>query len=58
MRIRESDQLKTVLELYDMAIHQKISMPNHQKIKTMVKRIKDQKHRLRNFGARHGRIET
>ena len=26
--IRESDQLKTVLELYDMEIHQKISMPN------------------------------
>ena len=28
LRIRESDQLKTVLELYDMEIHQKISMPN------------------------------
>ena len=25
LRIRESDQLKTVLELYDMEIHQKIS---------------------------------
>ena len=33
MRIRESDQLKTVLELYDMEIHQKISMPNYQKLK-------------------------
>ena len=31
LRIRESDQLKTVLELYDMEIHQKISMPNNQK---------------------------
>ena len=30
-RIRESDQHKTVLELYDMVIHQKISMPNYQK---------------------------
>ena len=29
LRIRESVQLKTVLELYDMEIHQKISMPNH-----------------------------
>ena len=29
LRIRESDQLKTVLELYDMEIHQKISMPLH-----------------------------
>ena len=27
-RIRESEQLKTVLELSDMEIHQKISMPN------------------------------
>ena len=27
-RIRESVQLKTVLELHDMEIHQKISMPN------------------------------
>ena len=25
LRIRESDQLKTVLKLYDMEIHQKIS---------------------------------
>ena len=56
--IRESVQLKTVLELYDMEIHQKISMPNHQKLKTMVKRRKDQKLRLRNFDARHRRIET
>ena len=43
LRIRESDQLKTVLELYDMEIHQKISMPNYQKLKTMVKKRKDQK---------------
>ena len=28
VRIRESAQLETVLELYDMEIHQKISMPN------------------------------
>ena len=49
---------KTVLELYDMEIHQKISMPNYQKLKTMVKRSIDQKLRLRNFDARHGRIET
>ena len=38
LRIRESGQLKTVLELYDMEIHQKISMPNFQKLKTMVRR--------------------
>ena len=58
LRIRDSAQLKTVLELYDTEIHQKISMPNDQKLKTMVKRCIDQKLRLRNFDARHGRIET
>ena len=29
LRIRESDQLKTVPEIYDMEIHQKISLPNN-----------------------------
>ena len=58
LRIRESDQLKTVLELYDMEIHQKISMPNDQKWKKMVKRSKDQKLRLRIFDGRHEKIET
>ena len=58
LRIRESVQLKTVLELYDVEIHQKISMPNYQRLKTMVKRRNDQKLRLRNFDARHGRIES
>ena len=53
LRIRESAQLKT-----DMEIHQKISMSNYQKLKTMVKRGIDQKLRLRNFDAEHGRIET
>ena len=43
LRTRESDQLKTVLDLYDMAIHQKIAMPDYQKLKTIVKRIIDQK---------------
>ena len=55
--IRESAQLKTVLELYDIEIHQKISMPNYQKLKTMLKRSADQKLRLRIFDASHGRIE-
>ena len=58
LRIRESAQLKTVLELYDLKIHQKISMPNNQELKTMTKRRKDQNLRLRNFDARHGRIAT
>ena len=58
LRICESDQLKTVLELYDMEIHQKKSMPNYQKLKTMVKRNIDRKLRLRNFDGRNEKIET
>ena len=56
LRIRESVQLKTVLGLYDMEIHPKISMPNCQRLKTMVKRSRDQKLRLRNFDARTGTV--
>ena len=41
-----------------MDIHQKMSMPNYQKLKTIVKKRKDQKLRLRNFDARHVKIET
>ena len=58
LRKRESDQLKTVLELYDMEIHQKIWMSNYQKLKTMVTRSIDQKHRLPNFETSHEKIET
>ena len=36
LKIRESAQLKTVLELYDMEINQKISVPNYQQVKTML----------------------
>ena len=57
-RMRESDQLKTVLELYDMEMHQNISMPNYQKLKAMVKGSIDQKLRLRNSVARDEKIET
>ena len=58
LRIRESDQLKTVLELYDLETHHKISKRDYQKLKTMVKRCIDQKLRLRNFGGRNERIDT
>ena len=58
LRIHESGQLKTEKELYDMEIHQKRSMPNYQKWKTVLQRSTDQKLRLQNFDARHGRIET
>ena len=46
LRVRESDQLKTVLELYDVEVHQKTLMPDCQKLKTVVKRSIDQKLRL------------
>ena len=58
MRTRESDQFKTVLQLHDMEIHQKISKPDYQMLKTMVKRSIDQKLRFRNADARIDRIET
>ena len=37
-RMRESEKLKTVLELYDLEIHQKKGGPVYQRLKTMVKR--------------------
>ena len=46
------------MSLIDVEILQKISVPNYQKVKTMVKRSIDQKLRLRNFDARNGRIES
>ena len=57
LRKHESDQLKTLSELYDIEIHQKVSMSNYQKLKTMVKRSMDQKLRLRNFDARNEKID-
>ena len=38
LRIRESKKLKTVLELYDLEIHQKRIGPDYHRLRTMVKR--------------------
>ena len=57
LRIRESEKLKTVLELYDLEIHQKKAAPDYHRLKTMVKRSIDQDLRNRNFGARNGNYE-
>ena len=38
LRIRESEKLKTVLELYDLEIHQKKLGPDYHRLKTMVKK--------------------
>ena len=42
LRIRKSEKLKTVLELYDLEIHQKRAGPDHHRLKTMVKRSIEQ----------------
>ena len=56
-RIRESDKLKTVLELYDLEIHQKKAGPDYHRLKTMVKRSIKQNLRIENFEPRNGNYE-
>ena len=57
LRRRESEKLKTVLELYDLEIHQKKLGPDYHRLKTMVKRRIEQDIRNNNFGARNGNYE-
>ena len=57
LRIRESEKLKTVLELYNMEIHQKKAGPDYHRLKTMVKRSIEQNLRMKNFEARKGKYE-
>ena len=57
LKIRESEKLKTVLELYDLEIHQKKAGPDFHRLKTMVKRSIEQDMRNKNFGARNGNYE-
>ena len=57
LRIRESEKLKTVLELYDLEIHQKKLGPDYHRLKTMVKRCIEQDIRNKNFVARNGNYE-
>ena len=56
-RIRESEKLKTVLELYNMEIHQKKAGPDYHRLKTMLKRSFQQNLRMKNFEARNGNYE-
>ena len=58
LRIRESEKLKTVLELYNFEIHQKKAEPDYHRLETMVKRSIEQNLRLKNFEARNGNVET
>ena len=56
LRIREYEKLKTVLELYDLEIHQKKAGPDYHRLKTMVKRSIEQDIRNKNFGARKWKV--
>ena len=57
LRIRESEKLKTVLELYDLETHQKKLGPDYHRLKTMVKRSIEQEIRNKTFGNRNGNFE-
>ena len=57
LRIRESEKLETVLELYDLETHQKKLRHDCQRLKTMVKRSIEQEIRKKNFGVRNGNFE-
>ena len=57
LRIRESEKLKTVLELYDLETHQKKLGPDYHRLKAMVKRSIEQEIRNKNFGATSGNFE-
>ena len=50
LRIRQSEKLKTALELYDLETHQKKTGPDYQRLKTIVKRSIEQENRIKNFG--------
>ena len=56
LRIRESEKLKTVLELYDLEIHQREAGSDDHRLQTMVKRI-EQNLRMKNFDARNGNMK-
>ena len=57
LRIRESEKLRTVLELYDLETHQKKLGPDYHRFQTMVKRSIEHEIRNKNFGARSGTFE-
>ena len=48
--MRESEKLKTALELYDLETHQKKLGPDYHRLKTVVKKTIEQEIRHKNFG--------
>ena len=57
LRVRESEKLKTVLELYDLETHQKKLGPDYHRLKTILKNNIEQDIRNKNFGIRNGNYE-
>ena len=53
LRIRQTEKLKTVLELYDLEIHQKKLESDYHRVKAMVKRSFEQDIRNKKFGVRN-----
>ena len=47
LRIRESEKLKTVLELFDLEIHQVKLGPDYHRLKAMVKKVSNKKFEIR-----------
>ena len=47
LRIRESEKPKTVLELYDLEIHQKKAEPDYHRLTTMEKEVSSKKFEIR-----------
>ena len=56
LRIRESEKIKTALDLYDLETHQKLG-PDYHRLEIMVKRGIEQEIRNKNCGARIGNFE-
>ena len=59
MRIHDSEQINTVLALYNQDIEKKDFLPSYQRLKTMTaKKFLDHKRRNQNFEARNDRTGT
>ena len=58
LRIRKSEKLKSVLELYNVEIHQKKAGLDCHRLKTMVKSSIEHSLRMKIFEARNGNYET
>ena len=58
MKLQGSEQLQTVLALYNQELNRDQLAPSYHRLRTMVRQHIDQTIRTRNFKARNERIET